>query len=187
MQETSSGGDPRSSGAAESSANVVKGHVRSIKLAVESASGAEVPADHDLLTWVSNATSMHRRFSVGRDGKSAYERNVGKCVGSPWHTSVTECGGCLCSRFGQARYLGPMDGSDTVLVGTASGGVVKARTIKRLPSSERWTGSLLDQRTGRRWWQSRDQKACVTTTCGNSSTSYGARISATATSTIAPN
>ena len=32
-----------------------------------------------------------------------------------------------------------MDGSNTVLVGTASG-VVKARTIKRLPAGERWTG-----------------------------------------------
>ena len=29
-----------------------KGYVRSIKLAVESASSVEVPADHDLLTWL---------------------------------------------------------------------------------------------------------------------------------------
>ena len=40
-----------------------------------------------------------------------------------------------------------MDGSNTVLVGTA-GGVVKARTIKRLPPGERWTGSLLDEALG---------------------------------------
>ena len=39
VQETSAEGDPQSNGAAESSVNVVKGHVRSIKLAVESASG----------------------------------------------------------------------------------------------------------------------------------------------------
>ena len=39
VQETSAEGDPQSNGAAASSANVVKGHVRSIKLAVESASG----------------------------------------------------------------------------------------------------------------------------------------------------
>ena len=74
VQETSAEGDPQSNGAAESSVNVVKGHVRSIKLAVESSSGVEVPADHDLLTWiVSYATSMHRRFSVGRDGMTACE------------------------------------------------------------------------------------------------------------------
>ena len=41
VQETSAEGDPQSNGAAESSVNVVKGHVRSIKLAVESASGRE--------------------------------------------------------------------------------------------------------------------------------------------------
>ena len=40
-----------------------------------------------------------------------------------------------------------MDGSNTVLVGTASG-VVKARTIKRLPPGKRWTGSLLDEALG---------------------------------------
>ena len=99
VQETSAEGDPQSNGAAESSANVVKGHVRSIKLAVESASGVEVPADHDLLTWlVPYAASMHRRFALGRDGKTAYERNVGRrAVPTPWHSSVSECGGCLCS------------------------------------------------------------------------------------------
>ena len=40
VQETSAEGDPQSNDA-ESSVNVVKGHVRSIKLAVESASGVE--------------------------------------------------------------------------------------------------------------------------------------------------
>ena len=34
-----------------------------------------------------------------------------------------------------------------MLVGTASG-VVKDRTIKRLPPGERWTGSLLDEAQG---------------------------------------
>ena len=53
----------------------------------------------------------------------------------------------LDSRLEQGRYLRPMDGSNTVFIGTASG-VVKARTIKRLPPSERWTGSLLDEARG---------------------------------------
>ena len=43
--------------------------------------------------------------------------------------------------------MGPMDGSNNVLVGTASG-VVKARTIKRMPPGERWTGSLLNEAHG---------------------------------------
>ena len=158
VQETSAEGDHQSNGAAVSLV-VVKGHVRSIKLAVESASGVEVPADHDLLTWlVSYATSMHRRFSVGRDGKTAYERNVGRRAVRPlaqfcervWWMPLQPSNrrlGPLDSRFEQGRYLGPMDGSNTMLVGTASG-VVKVRTIKRLPPGERWTGSLLDEAQG---------------------------------------
>ena len=55
--------------------------------------------------------------------------------------------GPLDSRLEQERYLGPMDRSNTVFVGTASG-VVKTRTIKRLPPGERWTGSLLDEALG---------------------------------------
>ena len=79
MQETSADRDPQSNGAADSSVNVAKGHVRSIKLAVESASSVEVLADHDLLTWLAPyAASTHHRFAVGRDGKTAYEQNVGR-------------------------------------------------------------------------------------------------------------
>ena len=160
VQETSTEGDPQSNGPAESSVNVVEGRVRSIKLAVESASSVEVPADHDLLTWlVPYAASTHRRFAVGRDGNTAYEQNVGRrpvprlaqfgerVWWMPLQPSNRRLGP-LDSRFEQGTYLGPMDGSNTVLIGTASG-VVKARTIKRLPSGERWTGSLLDEALGR--------------------------------------
>ena len=158
-QETSAEGDPQSNGAAESSVNVVKGHVRSIKLAVESASSVEVPADHHLLTWlVPYAASMDRRFAVGRDGKTAYERNVGRRAVPPlaefgervWCMPLQPSNrrlGPLDSRFEQGRYLGPKDGSNTVLIGTASE-VVKARRIKRMPPGERWTGSLLDEALG---------------------------------------
>ena len=64
----------------------------------------------------------------------------------PLHPSNRHLGP-LDSRFEQGRYLGPMDGSDAVLVGTASG-AAKARTIKRLPPGEQWTGSLLDEAQG---------------------------------------
>ena len=51
------------------------------------------------------------------------------------------------SRCEQGRYLGPMHGSNTELVGSASG-VVKALTIKRLPPGERWTGGMLVEALG---------------------------------------
>ena len=121
VQETSTEGDPQSNGVAESSVNVVQGHVRSIKLAVESACGEEVLADHGLLTWlVSYATRVHRRFSVGRDGKTAYERTAGRRAVHPlaqfgervWWMPLQPSNrrlGPLDSRFEPGRYLGPME------------------------------------------------------------------------------
>ena len=83
-QEAAAEGDPQSNGAAESSVHVVTGHARPIRLAVESASGVDVPADRDLLTWVMlYVTSLHRRFAVARDGKTAHERSVGRRATSP--------------------------------------------------------------------------------------------------------
>ena len=67
-------------------------------LAVESASGVEVPADHDLLTWlVSYATSMHRLFSVVETARQHTKEMWEGALFPPWHNSVSECGGCLCS------------------------------------------------------------------------------------------
>ena len=149
-------------------------------------SGVEVPADHDLLTWlVPYAASMHRRFSVGREGKTAYERNVGRQFGERiWWMPLQPSNrrlGLLDSRFEQGRYLGPMDGSSTVLVGTASG-VVKARTSKRLPLGERLNGSLLDEAHGSELAPNDggrvgDPTSHVATTRGSPSTSIGAPIS----------
>ena len=98
-QETTVEGEPQSNGAAESSVNVVKGHVTSIKLAVESASVS-----------VLCATSIHRRFYVGRDGKTAYERGApfGSVVDAS--AAIQPSSGPFDSRFEQGRYLGPMDG-----------------------------------------------------------------------------
>ena len=124
MQETSVKGDPQSICVAEISVNVIKRHVSSIKLVV-------VSIDHDLTWFVPHAVSMHRRFAVGRDGKTAYERNVGKRAVLPWHRfgervwwmplqTTNRRLGPLDSRFEQGSYLGPMYGSNTEFVGTAS-------------------------------------------------------------------
>ena len=95
---------------------------------------------------------------MGRDGKTVYERNVGRRAVHPlaqlgeriWWMPLQPSNrrlGPLDSRFEQQRNQGPKDGSNTVFIGTASG-VVKARTMKRLPPSGQWTGSLLDEAQG---------------------------------------
>ena len=83
-QETAAEGDPQSNGAEESSVHVVTGNARPIRLAVEFASGVEVPADRHLSTWATlYVTSLHRRFAVARDGKTAHERSEGRRATSP--------------------------------------------------------------------------------------------------------
>ena len=93
MHATFAEGDPQSNGAAESSVNVVKRQVKSIKLAAEPASVADMPADRDLLTLlVPYATSMHFGFRLVEMGRqNMKEMWEGVC----WHTSVSEFGGCL--------------------------------------------------------------------------------------------
>ena len=86
----------------------------------------DVPADHDLLTWlVPYAASMYRRWWVGT-ARQLMNKNVGRRAVRPlgqigervWWTPLQPSNrrlGPLDSRFEQGRYLGPMDGSNTVL------------------------------------------------------------------------
>ena len=69
-------GDPQSNGAAESSVNVVKEHVRSIKVAVESASGVEVPAYDELLV---ACVVCHQRASSVLGGSRRQDSIRKKC------------------------------------------------------------------------------------------------------------
>ena len=98
-------------------------------------------------------------FAIGRDWKTACELRV--CVVGAAAAITTRRLGPLDSPFEHGRYLGPMDGSNTVLIGTASG-VLKARTIKWLPPGERWNGSLLDETRGQNWDQgTRAARPCL--------------------------
>ena len=65
---TSAEGDPQSTGAAERSRNVTKGHVRSIKPAVGSASGVDVPADRKKSVW-EGAPLFSLRSLVNKSGE----------------------------------------------------------------------------------------------------------------------
>ena len=65
---TSAEGDPQSNGAAERSRNVTKGHVRSIKPAVGSASGVDVPADRKKGVWEGAPLFSQRSLVNGSGG-----------------------------------------------------------------------------------------------------------------------
>ena len=153
--ETSAEGDPQSNGAAESAVNAVKGRVRTAKVALEERTGATVPDDHPLLTWmVPYSLATFRRYTLGRDGKTCYERLLGRRAATPlasfgesvWWMPLQPSGKKLSpleARFQTGRFVGPVDGSNTAIVVTATG-AVRARTIRRRPPAERWAGNILD-------------------------------------------
>ena len=92
--------------------------------------------------------SMHRRFAVGRDGKTANERNVGRRAVPPL------------AQFGERVWWMALQPSTVVWAlwihdlnkeGTWDRWIDRTqcfRTIERLPPGERWTGSLLDEALG---------------------------------------
>ena len=115
----------------------------------------EVPANHDLLTWlVPNAASMHRRIAVDRDGKTAYERNVGRRPVPPL------------AQFGERVWWMPLQPSNRLWIhdlnkeGTWDRWMDRTRYLldckwsgkgpnnQTMPPSDSWTGNLLDEALG---------------------------------------
>ena len=91
MIEHSPIGDSQANGDAERAVRSVQGLGRTLKDALEVAIGAEVPASHDIMTWliehVSNILNLYKR-TAGGDGLTAYYRLRGR----PWRIPIPEFG-----------------------------------------------------------------------------------------------
>ena len=71
IPEKSAEGDHQSNGSAECGVGLMKGHVRTLKRALERALNTTIPDDHLIMTWlVRHAASTYRRFHVGADGQT---------------------------------------------------------------------------------------------------------------------
>ena len=79
VPELATTGESQSSGLAERGIQTMEGMIRTLKHALEARIGKELPADHAVMLWlVEHAAAVWRRFRLGLDGKSAYERLKGK-------------------------------------------------------------------------------------------------------------
>ena len=89
IPEASPIGSSGSNGVIERAVQAIEGQVRTIKLALESRIGVEIPSDHDVIPRiVEYAATIINEGQVGADGKTAYERLKGK----PAHLSGLEFG-----------------------------------------------------------------------------------------------
>ena len=56
----------------ERTVQAIEGHVRTLKLALESRIGVGIPSDHDVVPWmVEYAATIVNKGQVGADGKTA--------------------------------------------------------------------------------------------------------------------
>ena len=71
--------DSQSTGLAEKGIQEIAGQVRVIKFSMEAAYQCKIPIDHPIMPWlVEWAPATLDYFSVGRDGKTSYEKHTGK-------------------------------------------------------------------------------------------------------------
>ena len=155
VPEKAAAGDPQTNGAAEVGVQLLKGYVRTLKDALEYQLGEKIPAEHGLMTLlVRQAAAIYRMYAVGADGRTPGERNTGRrprpAVAEfgesvwwmPLQTTATQLPP-LGARFEDGFYVGLADGSCESLILTKTG-LVRCRTVRRRPPSERWNRAILD-------------------------------------------
>ena len=83
--------DSRATGIAERAVQTVERQVRAMLLALESRPDAKISVTHNVITWlVAHAADILNKFSVGIDGRTAYERIKGKSTMMRWLSSGEE-------------------------------------------------------------------------------------------------
>ena len=159
--EESPVGESKSNGAVENAVQQVQGQVRSMKDALECRLGIRLTEESPMIPWmVMHAAKTMNRYLVGPDGKTAHRRWKGK----DFKRDVAEFGETvlylkakskgvdkLDSRWEPAVWLGVIDSTGEVLVGTEIG-VVRARDIKRYADAkDRWDNDQVAKVKGTPW------------------------------------
>ena len=134
--------------------------VRTFKHQVEALHGINLDANHPMLVWAVRYAGqiLSRAQRSTLDGKTAYELRKGK----PYRRKLPPFGEAvaymkagkrrakLADRFFIGLYLGLVEASDEVVVGTDKG-VFRVRSIKRLPAVQRSAQALLRDMKGLPW------------------------------------
>ena len=79
VPQVSAPGDIKSHGAVENAIKLAKGHVRTLRSALQRRLDTEIPPEHPIITWICrHASQMHYRFAIGRDRRTAHQRLTGR-------------------------------------------------------------------------------------------------------------
>ena len=139
----------------------VEGMVRTMKEVIEDKAKIKLSANEDITAWmIRHAAFLQTRFSVGKDGKTAFKRGhhkdyashllpFGSAVDAKVRDEETERSK-FDSRFIQGIWLGRATESDEHIVGTANG-VYTARSVRAKNDQEIWNGDLIKRMRGTPW------------------------------------
>ena len=151
--------ESQSNGAAEVTMRDVKGVCRVLKHAFEALHGVTINQDHPVLTWlVRHAGVVLAIGQRGKDGRTGHELRRGK----PFRRKIPPFGekvfylpvgkrqSRLTDRWLPGLFLGLKEGSDELYVGT-SAGVMRARSVKRMPEEQRADPEMVRGLKGVTW------------------------------------
>ena len=154
--------DSKSNGLAENAVKESARMIRTLKDQVEGKIGEQLREDEVLMTWIVDYAGMLiTRVKKGSDGKTAYQRLKGKSPGKqvamigervlymPIRKSSSRLNK-LEPKFKYGIWLGVSGRTSESLIG-ASDGVFKARVVRRLEESKRWSAEYIRAIKGTPW------------------------------------
>ena len=155
--------DAPSNGYAECAVREVKRMIRAILSDLESKLKSKIDPNHSMLTWIArHAAFLLTRFRIGDDGKSAYQRAVGRewrrptvvfgeqILFKPVGAAGKKRSSPLEPRVAMGRYVGTASRNADLLVMTPTG-VVKGHSLHRRAEEDRWSKEGFDQLRGLPW------------------------------------
>jgi len=160
--------DSQGNGVAERAVKSVEGQLRVLRSALETRIRAKVPSEHAVMSWMTEyAAVVLNRYEVGKDGKTAYERNRNKrskAMGLEFGEAVLwrrrPVGNNLAKlslMWEHGVYLGLKGTTGEVIVGDEKG-VWRTRTVRRRPVEDRWSAEAVEKIRGVPWEKAEEKK-----------------------------
>ena len=159
VPETPPRGESQSNGAIEEAGKTVREYARVLKEHVEDKAQIQLASTDVLVMWMIRWSAMLlSRYSVGKDGKTPYERRRGRKCNIPvvvfgekvYYKELRQNKDHkdkLQSEWFTGIWLGHARSSNEHLIGTKSG-AIKAYAIKRQGEDQRWDADLIQQLQG---------------------------------------
>ena len=153
--------DSKGNGVIERAVKSIEGQTRVARSALEMRIGAKIEPEHAVMTWLIEYVSLLLNwYEVGRDGRTAYERNknkssklmgleFGECVmwrRRPVGSNLAK----LAVLWGVGVYLGVKGSTGEIIIGNGDG-VWRTRTVRRRPEELRWRAEEIEKIKGLPW------------------------------------